>query len=100
VWKVAVWVAVLVVKSHSQPSGHALPLWPFRLDVVSSNRLLNSDFLVESHRKFALQDKNALAHPTPILTIQDAIKKESWVLPPVEFSHGEVEQAFQNAAHF
>ncbi|HFD2144054.1 TPA: xanthine dehydrogenase molybdopterin binding subunit, partial [Acinetobacter baumannii] len=30
---------------------------------------------------------------TPILTIQDAIKKESWVLPPVEFSHGEVEQA-------
>lgn len=25
--------------------------------------------------------------------------KESWVLPPVEFSHGEVEQAFQNAAH-
>lgn len=36
---------------------------------------------------------------TPILTIQDAIKKESWVLPPVEFSHGEVEQAFQNAAH-
>ncbi|QXB45988.1 xanthine dehydrogenase molybdopterin binding subunit [Acinetobacter seifertii] len=36
---------------------------------------------------------------TPILTIQDAIEKESWVLPPVEFSHGEVEQAFQNAAH-
>ena len=35
---------------------------------------------------------------TPILTIQDAIEKESWVLP-VEFSHGEVEQAFQNAAH-
>ncbi len=27
---------------------------------------------------------------TPILTTQDAIEKDSWVLPPVEFSQGEV----------
>ncbi len=32
---------------------------------------------------------------TPILTIQDAIEKESWVLPPVDFSHGEVERHFK-----
>lgn len=36
---------------------------------------------------------------TPILSIQDAIEQQSWVLPPVDFSHGEVEQAFQTASH-
>ncbi|WP_343595104.1 xanthine dehydrogenase molybdopterin binding subunit [Acinetobacter sp.] len=39
------------------------------------------------------------AAETPILSIQDAIEKESWVLPPVDFHHGDVEQAFQHAAH-
>ena len=36
---------------------------------------------------------------TPILSIQDAIEKESWVLPPVEFEKGQVSQAFQQAEH-
>ncbi|WP_151980982.1 xanthine dehydrogenase molybdopterin binding subunit [Acinetobacter guerrae] len=35
----------------------------------------------------------------PILSIEEAIKQQSWVLPPVDFSHGEVEQAFQTAPH-
>ncbi len=39
------------------------------------------------------------APETPILSIKDAIQQESWVLPPVDFSHGEVEQAFQTAPH-
>jgi len=39
------------------------------------------------------------APETPILSIQEAIEQQSWVLPPVDFSHGEVEQAFQTASH-
>ncbi|MEC7118558.1 MAG: xanthine dehydrogenase molybdopterin binding subunit [Pseudomonadota bacterium] len=35
----------------------------------------------------------------PILTIQQAIEAESWVLPPVEFSKGAVEAAFAHAPH-
>lgn len=39
------------------------------------------------------------AAETPILSIQDAIEQQSWVLPPVEFSHGEVDAAFEHAPH-
>ncbi|SSQ42721.1 Uncharacterised protein [Acinetobacter baumannii] len=44
----------------------------FRLDAVSSNRLLSSDFLVESHMKFALLDKNALVHQ-PEYSLKDDV---------------------------
>lgn len=36
---------------------------------------------------------------TPILTIEQAIAQQAWVIPPVEFSQGDVVQAFQQAAH-
>lgn len=35
----------------------------------------------------------------PILSIQDAIEQESWVLPPLDFTYGEIDQAFIHAAH-
>lgn len=39
------------------------------------------------------------ASEIPILSIQDAIQQESWVLPPLDFTHGEIDQAFTEAAH-
>lgn len=35
----------------------------------------------------------------PILSIQEAIQQESWVLAPVDFTHGEIDQAFTQAKH-
>lgn len=36
---------------------------------------------------------------TPILSIKEAITQQSWVLPPVDFSQGDVAEAFEHAPH-